>query len=460
MAVVSEGAQRANTFERLPPQDLGAERSTLGAMLQNKDSIANIIENLKADEFYRPIHSTIFNSILVLYNAGESVDVITVSDELRRQGQLEQCGGTEYLFELADAVPNPYNGGYYARIVREQAQLRALVETGMRIVQLGYTTDGQDVESLVNAAQQEVFTVTSKHERAKYKTLAEVIEPGLLEEIAQNLNRNKTDGILGIPTGFSELDAKLNGLRENQMIIVAARPGAGKSTLSMDIARSAAIKHNRATVYFTLEMNANELAMRLLSAESDVFLDKLIKGNLDERDLERIYATLENLGDKPLIIDDTPNITMAEIRAKCRRLKQQHNIELVIIDYLQLLSSSASGRRTESRQQEVSDQSRSIKLLAKELGIPVIAVSQLNRGSEGRENKRPQVSDLRESGSLEQDADVVLLIHRDDMYRPKGEAPDGKADIIIGKQRSGPTGTVELLFRGAVSCFAEPAPEI
>lgn len=458
MAIVSEGAREASAYDRIPPQDLGAERSTLGAMLQNKDSIANAIEAVSASEFYRPAHGLIFSAIFQLFNRGEPVDAITVSDELRREGNLEQCGGIEYLLEIADSVPNPFNGGYYAKIVREQAQLRALVETGTRIVQLGYSTDGADVEDLVNAAQAEVYAVSARHEKAKYQTLKEVT-PGLVAELEQNANRD--DSLLGIPTGFAELDKKLNGLRENQMIIVAARPGAGKSTISMDFARSAAIHNNRPTVYFTLEMNANELAMRLLAAESNIFLDKMIKGNLDTRDWGRVIETLERISDKPLIIDDTPNITMAEIRAKCRRLKQQHNIELVIIDYLQLLSSSTGGR-SESRQQEVSEQSRSIKLLAKELEVPIIAVAQLNRGPETRESKRPQVSDLRESGSLEQDADVVLLIHREDMYRGPHDEPNGMAEVIIGKQRSGPTGTVELLFQGNVARFAEAAdvPEI
>lgn len=452
MAIVSEGAREGSAYDRVPPQDLGAERSALGAMLQNKDSIATAIESVAASEFYRPAHSLIYEAIFQLFNRGEPVDAVTVADELRRTGNLEQCGGIEYLLEMADAVPNPYNGGYYAKIVHEQAQLRALVETGTRIVQLGYSTDGADVEELVNTAQAEVYAISDRYEKAKYRTLQE-LGPGLLAELEQNANREQE--FQGIPTGFSELDKKLNGLRENQMIIIAARPGAGKSTLAMDIARSAAIKHNRPTVYFTLEMNANELAMRLLAAESNIFLDKMIKGNLDTRDWERVIKTMERIEEKPLIIDDTPNMTMAEIRAKCRRLKQHHKIELVIIDYLQLLSSSASGRRAESRQQEVSEQSRSIKLLAKELEVPIIAVSQLNRGPETRENKRPQVSDLRESGSLEQDADVVMLIHREDMYKSMNDEPTGEAEIIVGKQRSGPTGTVKLLFRGNVSCFAE-----
>ena len=257
-----------------------------------------------------------------------------------------------------------------------------------------------------------------------------------------------------MPTGFSELDAKLNGLRAGQMIIIAARPGGGKSTLAMDICRSCAVHNNKAAAYFSLEMNRTELSMRLLAAESRVFLDRMIKGELETRDWQEIARTLDKISQAPLIVDDSPNMTMGEIRAKSRRMKQQFDIQLIVIDYLQLLTSG--GKSVESRQQEVSEFSRSIKLLAKELEIPIVAVAQLNRDSEKRNDKRPQVADLRESGSLEQDADVVLLIHREDMFNENTEK-QGMADIIIGKQRSGPTGIVELAFQGHFSRFAEVA---
>ena len=294
-----------------------------------------------------------------------------------------------------------------------------------------------------------MFAISEQRQTTDYTTLEEIV-PDLYEELERNANRD--GGLDGVPTGFSELDSKLNGLRAGQMIIIAARPGGGKSTLAMDICRSAAVHNNMASAYFSLEMNRTELSMRLLAAESKVFLDRMIKGELETRDWQAIARTLDKISQAPLIVDDSPNMTMGEIRAKSRRMKQQHGIQLIVIDYLQLLTSG--GKAVESRQQEVSEFSRSIKLLAKELEIPIVAVAQLNRDSERRNDRRPQVADLRESGSLEQDADVVLLIHRDDMFN-KDSDRRGLAEIIIGKQRSGPTGTLELEFQGQYARFAE-----
>ena len=454
MTIVSEGARAEFQYERIPPQNIDAEMSVLGSMLLSKDAIGDIVETIVEKDFYKPIHADIFRAIVKLYGKGVPADPLSLAHELERNGDLDRIGGKLYIDTLISTVSTPANAVYYAEIVKEQAQLRALVEVGTRITQLGYTTNGADVEQLVDTAQAEVFAISEERASDSFHELSEII-PGLINEL--EINASRDDSLRGVPTGFRDLDAKLNGLREGQMIIVAARPGAGKSTLAMDIARTAAIKHDMATVYFSLEMNRNELAMRLLSAETDIFLDKMIKGRIEDRDWEKIATTLERISEKPLIIDDSPNITTSEMRAKCRRLKQQHDIKHVIIDYLQLLSSSGK-RSAESRQQEVSEQSRAIKLLAKELGVPIITVAQLNRNSENREGKRPQVSDLRESGSLEQDADVILLIHRQDLYRPEEER-DGSAEVIIGKQRSGPTGTVELLFRGNVSSFGQYAEQ-
>ncbi|MBR5950474.1 MAG: replicative DNA helicase [Actinomycetaceae bacterium] len=454
MTIVSEGARAEFQYERIPPQNIDAEMSVLGSMLLSKDAIGDIVETIIEKDFYKPIHADIFRAIVKLYGKGVPADPLSLAHELERNGDLDRIGGKLYIDTLISTVSTPANAVYYAEIVKEQAQLRALVEVGTRITQLGYTTNGADVEQLVDTAQAEVFAISEERASDSFHELSEII-PGLINEL--EINASRDDSLRGVPTGFRDLDAKLNGLREGQMIIVAARPGAGKSTLAMDIARTAAIKHDMATVYFSLEMNRNELAMRLLSAETDIFLDKMIIGRIEDRDWEKIATTLERISVNPLIIDDSPNITTSEMRAKCRRLKQQHDIKLVIIDYLQLLSSSGK-RSAESRQQEVSEQSRAIKLLAKELGVPIITVAQLNRNSENREGKRPQVSDLRESGSLEQDADVILLIHRQDLYRPEEER-DGSAEVIIGKQRSGPTGTVELLFRGNVSSFGQYAEQ-
>ena len=446
---VSEGAQPGSSYERVPPQNVDAEMSVLGGMMLSKDAIADVIEILRSADFYRPAHASVYEVVIELFGRGEPADAVTVGAELKKKGELERIGGLPYLHTLVATVPTAANAAYYARIVREQAQLRSLVEAGTRIVQLGYTTDGADVEGLINLAQSQVFAISEQRQTTDYTTLEEIV-PDLYEELERNANRD--GGLDGVPTGFSELDSKLNGLRAGQMIIIAARPGGGKSTLAMDICRSAAVHNNMASAYFSLEMNRTELSMRLLAAESKVFLDRMIKGELETRDWQAIARTLDKISQAPLIVDDSPNMTMGEIRAKSRRMKQQHGIQLIVIDYLQLLTSG--GKAAESRQQEVSEFSRSIKLLAKELEIPIVAVAQLNRDSERRNDRRPQVADLRESGSLEQDADVVLLIHRDDMFN-KDSDRRGLAEIIIGKQRSGPTGTLELEFQGQYARFAE-----
>lgn len=438
-------------FERTPPHDIDAERSVLGGMMLSKDALADVSEMLDPQDFYRPAHATIFTVVISLFGAGQPADAITVAAELQRQGKLEQVGGRAVLHDLVSSVPTAANASYYATIVHEQAMLRRLVETGTRIAQLGYTTDGGDVAELLNLAQSEVYSMSDSKTSNEYASLYEII-PGLVEELEMNSAR---DGQLaGLSTGFHDLDKVLLGLRPNQMIIVAARPGMGKTTLAMDFCRHIAIQENKPVAFFSLEMNRNELAMRMLSAESEVWLSKLISGELEQRDWERISRTLERVNQAPLYVDDSPNLTMMEIRSKARRMRQQHGIQLIVIDYLQLLTSG--GRSPESRQQEVSEFSRSIKLLAKELEIPIIAIAQLNRETERRDSKKPQVSDLRESGSLEQDADVVILINRPKDRDEMGALPP--AQVIVGKNRSGPTSDdIELEFQGSLTRFANYA---
>lgn len=436
-----------SSFERTPPQDIAAERSVLGGMLLTKDAIADVLEILRAEDFYRPAHATIFNSILDLFSHGEPADQITVSAELQRHGELERVGGRGYILDLAAAVPTSANAAYYAQIVREQAQLRSLVEVGTRIVQLGYNTEPGDVAELLNTAQSEVFNMTTARETSDYVSLEEAVPP-FLEHLQENANRS--GGLAGLSTGFTDLDSKLSGFTPGQMIIVAARPGMGKSSLAMDFCRQVAIKENKPAVFFSLEMGRSELISRMVAAEAEVFLSNIKNGDINQDQWNRIARTLERIQQAPLFLDDSPNLTMMEIRAKARRLRQQHNIELIVIDYLQLLTSG--GRTPESRQQEVSEFSRSIKLLAKELNIPIVAVAQLNRDPERRESKVPQVSDLRESGSLEQDADVVLLINRREADDSSPDVPP--AEIIVGKNRSGPTGKVELVWQGHFTKFS------
>ena len=379
--------------DRTPPQDIAAEQSVIGAMLLSKDAIADVVETLREGDFYRPAHQLIYASVLDLYGRGEPADAVTVSAELTRIGELGRVGGAPYLHTLVASVPTAANAGYYARIVRERAILRRLVEAGTRIVQMGYAGDGE-IDMIVDRAQAEVYEVTDRRTSEDYLPLAEIM-PGTLEEIDAIFSRG---GVLaGVPTGFAELDRVTNGLHGGQMIVIAARPAIGKSTVGLDLARSASIKHGLTSAIFSLEMSRNEIAMRLLSAEASIALNHLRSGTMSDADWQKLARKMSAVSEAPLFIDDSPNMTMMEIRAKCRRLKQRHDLRLVIIDYLQLMS---SGKKVESRQQEVSEFSRSLKLLAKELEVPVVAISQLNRGPEQRTDKRPMMSDLRESGCL------------------------------------------------------------
>lgn len=450
--VAQLGEREQVAFDRTPPQDLQAEQSVLGGMLLSKDAIADVVEELRAGDFYRPAHETIYDAILDLYGRGEPADAVTVANELSKRGDLARIGGGPYLHTLIASVPTAANAAHYARIVRERAVLRRLVEAGTRIAQLGYAADGGDVDDLVNSAQAEVYAVTERRTSEDYRQLGEIMDE-VTDEISNNANRG--DGLIGVPTGFRDLDALTNGLHGGQMVIIAARPAIGKSTLALDICRSASIATGITSVIFSLEMGRTELTMRLLSAEAGIELNRLRKGALDDRDWTRIASTQSRISEAPLFIDDSPNMSLMEIRAKCRRLKQRHNLGLVVVDYLQLMS---SGKKVESRQQEVSEFSRALKLLAKELEVPVIAVAQLNRGPEMRQDKRPMMSDLRESGSLEQDADVVMLLHREDAYDRESQRA-GEADIIVAKHRNGPTDTISVAFQGHLSRFTDMARE-
>ena len=438
-------------FDRTPPQDIVAEQSVLGGMLLSKDAIADVVEHLRGTDFYRPAHELVFEAVLDLYGRGEPADAVTVSAELTKRGEIGRVGGAPYLHTLISMVPTAANAGYYARIVRERAVLRRLVEAGTRIVQLGYAADGGDVDDLVNTAQAEVYAVTERRSSEDFLALGEILD-GTMGEIEAASNRG--EGMVGVPTGFVDLDRLTNGLHPGQMVVVAARPALGKSTFVTDIVRSASIKHGLTSVMFSLEMSRNEITMRMLAAEARVRLENMRKGMMRDDDWQRLAATMGRLSQAPLFIDDSPNMSLMEIRAKCRRLKQRHDLKLVVIDYLQLMT---SGKRVESRQQEVSEFSRALKLLAKELQVPVIAVSQLNRGAEQRTDKRPQLSDLRESGAIEQDADVVILLHRDDFYDRDSSRP-GEVDLIVAKHRNGPTDTIVVSNQLHYSRFVDMAP--
>jgi replicative DNA helicase len=436
-------------FDRTPPQDLEAEQSVLGGMLLSKDAIADVVEALRGGDFYKPAHQTIYEAILDLYGRGEPADAITLSAELTKRGELGRVGGAPYLHTLISSVPTAANAGYYARIVSERAILRRLVEAGTRITQMGYADTGE-VDEVVDRAQAEIYAVTERRSSEDYAPLAEIME-GTLDEIEAIGSRGGT--MVGVPTGFTDLDGLTNGLHPGQLVVVAARPGLGKSTLALDFARAASIKSGLTSVIFSLEMTRNEITMRLLSAEARVGLHHMRTGSLGDDDWTKLARKMSEVASAPLFIDDSPNMTMMEIRAKCRRLKQRHDLKLVVVDYLQLMS---SGKRVESRQQEVAEFSRALKLLAKELEVPVVALSQLNRGPEQRTDKKPMLSDLRESGSIEQDSDMVILLHREDAY--ERESPRaGEADFIVAKHRNGPTATITVAFQGHYSRFVDMA---
>ena len=432
--------------QRTPPQDFAAEQGVLGAMLMSKDAIAEVLEVIRPADFYRPAHESIYTCIIELYGHGEPADPVTVAAELERRGELARVGGHVYLVDLLSSISVAANAAYYAEIVHDKAVLRRLVDASIKIAQLGYTGQGE-VTDIVDAAQQAIYEVSEGKRSEDYKALRELVEP-TYDEIEAIGARG--GGLSGVPTGFTSFDNLTNGLHGGQMIIIAARPAVGKSTLALDFARSAAIRHKLATAFFSLEMSQTEIVMRLISAEAEVMLSSIRNGSLGEPEWTRIANKTKSFEDAPLFIDDSPNLTMMEIRAKARRLKQRHDLRFVVIDYMQLMS---SGKKVESRQLEVSEFSRQIKLLAKELDIPVVALSQLNRGPEQRGDKKPMMSDLRESGSLEQDADIVILLHREDLY-DKDNRP-GEADLIIAKHRNGRTDTLPVSFQGHFSRFAD-----
>jgi replicative DNA helicase len=430
---------------RVAPHNLEAEQSTLGGMLLSEEAVAEVIEITSGADFYASKHELIFDAVVTLFGRGEPTDVIAVTDQLNKSGNLLKAGGADYLHSLTSYVPTAANAGYYAKIVADKAVLRRLIDAGTKIAQSGYESQGE-VEDLVNQAQSEIYRVASQNSKDDYVGLSDSLEDAIREiESAQNRGGDMT----GIATGFTDLDSYTHGLHPGQLIIVAARPAVGKSTFALDIARHAAVKQKKATIFFSLEMGRAEIAMRMLSAESSIYLQSMRKGTVTEADWAKLASVRGKINDAPLFIDDSPNMSLVEIRAKCRRLAQQVDLKMVVIDYIQLMS---SGKKVESRQQEVSEFSRALKLLAKELQIPVVALSQLNRQAEQAKDKRPEISHLRESGSLEQDADVVVLLHREGIYE-KDHPRAGEADIILAKQRNGPTGTVVVAFHGQYSRF-------
>jgi replicative DNA helicase len=434
---------------RVPPHNIDAEQSVLGAMLESREAVANVIDIVKADDFYKPAHIEIYDTILALYGKGEVPDAVTLADELQRRGSLEQIGGRAYILGLLDAYPTASSAAQYARIVEEHALLRRLVDAGNKVQEIGFAMP-EDVGQAVDQAEELVYNVSERRLRDSYFPIHDLLTENMLA-IEQLYERGER--ITGLSTGFADLDDITSGFQPSNLLILAARPGMGKSSLLNDFVLNASLRHRVPSVMFSLEMSRHEVVKRFLASEAKVDSQKINKGSLNEQDWSRLSAATGRLAEAPIFIDDSANITLMEMRAKCRRLKARHGLGLILIDYLQLMQSP---RRSENRQQEVSEISRGLKVLARELQVPVIAASQLNRGVEYRQDKRPFLGDLRESGALEQDADLVMFLYRDELYNPDSERR-GEAELIIAKHRNGPTGKITLAFMSQYTKFASIA---
>ncbi|MGE5581588.1 MAG: replicative DNA helicase [Bacillota bacterium] len=431
--------------DRVPPQNIEAERSTLGSMLLEKEAIEKGIEFLRPDDFYREAHRVIFEVIVYLVNKGEPIDMITVSEELTRRNMLDKVGGIAYLTTLANSVPTAANIEYYAKIVAEKSLLRAIISAATNIVSMGYEGT-QEVDVILDEAEKQIFQITQRRNTKGYVSLRNILIETF--ERIEKLYESK-GGVTGLPTGFTDFNRLTAGLQPSDLIILAARPSMGKTTFALNIAQYTAINLKIPAVIFSLEMSKEQLALKLLCSEAGVDNQRIRTGTLMDSDWPRLSHALGSLSEAAMFIDDTPGITALDIRARARRIKAEHGLGLIIIDYLQLMQSR---NRSENRQQEVSDISRSLKSLARELNVPVIALSQLSRAVEQRTDKRPNLADLRESGSLEQDADLVAFLYREDYYNPETDRKN-ITELIISKQRNGPVGVVELLFQKEFSKF-------
>ncbi len=425
--------------DRLPPQNMEAEQAVLGAVFLEPSSLTLASEILIPEDFYRASHQKIFNVMLKLNDAGKAVDLVTVTEELNAAKLLEDTGGVSYLSELAGSVPTAANMEYYAKIVEEKSLLRRLIRTATTIAQDGYSRE-DEVESLLGEAEKSILEVAQRKNAGAFHNIKDV-----LVRTYDNIEvmHNRKGDITGIATGFAELDKMTAGFQRNDLIIVGARPSVGKTAFALNIAQNVAVKTQENVAIFSLEMGAEQLVMRMLCAEGNIDAQRLRTGSLTDDDWGKLTMAMGSLSNAGIFIDDTPGVRITEIRSKCRRLKQEHGLGMILIDYLQLIL--GSGRSGENRQQEVSEISRSLKALARELQVPVIALSQLSRGVEQRQDKRPMMSDIRESGSIEQDADIVAFLYRDDYYDKESEDKN-IIEIIIAKQRNGPVGTVQLAF--------------
>jgi replicative DNA helicase len=445
-----DDARRGSGTDRVPPHNLEAEESVLGATMLSAEAIADVVEILEPDDFYRGAHARVYESVKAIYARGEPVDAITVKEDLARRAILDEVGGPLFIHDLVERVPSPASAAYYARIVAQHALMRRLIRAAADIMQSAYSVT-DDPERVADEAEARIYAVSRHDDEAAVVPVRDLVDQAMLdlEHIQQ-----RDSSLAGIPTGFSDLDNLLSGLQKGNLIVIAARPGVGKSSFVTNLARNVAVEAGTAAALFSLEMSRWEIGMRLLCAEARVPWDRVRAGRIAAEDWSRIVEAADMLHNAPLFVVDSASSSIVDIRAKARRMKSRpQGLGLVIVDYLQLMS---HGGRVESRQQEVADISRSLKVLAKELEIPVIAVSQLNRDPERRQDKRPQLADLRESGAIEQDADIVMFIHRDDSAEDMTKK--GTADLIVAKHRNGPTDTVKLTFLPHLTQFRNYAP--
>lgn len=433
------------TQGRVPPQSLEAEESVLGSVLLDNQSINVCLERIRAEDFYKAAHQTIFEAMTTLSDKREPIDIVTLGQQLRSMGQLENVGGAQTLSYLASAVPNAANVGYYARVIKEMAIRRRLIHESNDIIQSAFELEG-DIEEFLDSTEQRILGVSDFRINASFHRVSDIVQDSI--RIVEKLYDQK-EPVTGVPSGLIKLDKMTAGFQPSDLIIVAARPSMGKTSLVLGWSQYVGIYARKAVAFFSLEMSKEQLVLRMLCSESRINNSSVRTGDLTERDFARIVDGASRLSESEVFIDDTPALTITELRAKARRLHREHNLGIIIVDYLQLLRSPAYSH---SREQEISDISRSLKALAKELAVPVVALSQLNRSVESRTDKRPMMSDLRESGAIEQDADVIMFIYRDEVYNK--ESPDkGVSEIIIAKQRTGPTGTVRVAFSGEYTRF-------
>lgn len=435
-------------YEKIPPHSDDAEKSVLGSILLDKDALYEVLEILKPEDFYSEMHKEIYTAVIELYKKNQPVDILTLSEELKKRKSLEVVGGRAYIALLSTVVPSTSNVIEYAKIVGEKAILRRLIGTAGEIIEKGYQ-EKTDSSEVLDFAERGIFEIAQSRQKKDYALIKDV----LWDNISKIDEMSKLEGsITGLTTGFIDLDSRTSGLQKSDLIILAARPSMGKTAFALNIAQQAAVKSKAKVLIFSLEMSRDQLGQRMLSMESRIEIQKLKTGNLERRDWDQIHIALDALSRTSIYIDDTPGVTAMEIKNKCRRLKTEKGLDLIVIDYLQLMSYEG---RAESRQQEITALSRFLKQLAREMECPVVVLSQLSRAPEQRNDHRPILSDLRESGSIEQDADIVMFLYRDEYYNPETTDKPNICEVNIAKQRSGPTGSIELTWLGKYTRFVD-----